>query len=338
MRKKYLQFFLFLLWTVGVMVSCNEKPEDIPPIEIDDRPTGEIEPVEFNVTVDENITLKVGEPVIFHLSGNADLIKLYSGDFKNSYEYHDKNRFVEVGAEISFEHYMFGNNDPHKVNKDHTGILMYCNDFNGDYSYTNVVTTDWKVIEGFTPAEFANGINDANFQNAGTVDISHLFEEGRPLYLAWYYKINSGTRRTGYRLRNFKLDAVVEDNPSLSSTLYILPQLGLQWVLNPAAANHTDGTDRPYVNDTEMRWIWPTSYNVPAEYVAYAVSGPIELPQYDLGKDWPTLFTTEWNNDRMDYSYTYTQAGEYEVVFVASGVNNKERQEIVKKITIQVEE
>src|SRR5690606_20445264 len=147
----------------GVAMSCNEKAEGLVLVEEEDRPTGEIEPVEFDVTIEEGITLKVGEPVAFRLSGNADLVKFYSGEFKNDYEYHDKDRYREIGVEMSYEHYMFGNNDPHKVNRDHTGVLMYSNDFNGDYNYENVASTDWKVVEGFNAAESLNGVNNNNF-------------------------------------------------------------------------------------------------------------------------------------------------------------------------------
>lgn len=335
--KQVIKIYVMLAILLGVAVSCNEQFVPLEPIGIaGDMPKDDLGALEFDVVVEENSVLKVDEPITFRLTGNAHMVRFYSGEFRNDYEYHDKDRYHDVSVTITYEHYRFGDNVNHSVNALHTGVLYYSNDFTADYGFANVHAADWQTV-GFGLPSAANGITDANFSSAGTRDVSHLFVEGEPLYLAFYCQIDQGTRRTGYRVRNFQVNAVVEEDPSLNSTLYSFADLGFRWVLNQAATDHTNGTDRPYVNDSEIRWIWPTNYDVPAQYIGYAISGPIEVPRYNLGRDEPVLFATAWNESGMTRTHTFTEPGQYEVVFVANNINTSDRQEIVKKIMIEIE-
>lgn len=356
--KEVIKIYVVLGLLLGVTVSCNEQLVPLESIGIvGDMPNDEPGPLEFDVEVDEISPLKVGEPVTFRLRGNVHVVRFFSGDFGNDYEYRDKDRFHDVLLEIGYQHYRYGNNNPHSVNADHTGILLYSNNFNGeDYSYDNVVAADWHEVGSFLLPEAFNGVNDANFRDAVTedgstqLDITSLFEEDNPLYLAFYCRVNTGTQRTAYRVRNFGINAVVEEDPSLGGTLHTQAQLDFRWALNPDAAaqaniNQGNNADRPVIlnEGAELRWVWPTGGDhVPPPtgdaYIGYAVSGPIELPQYNLGKDAPKFFATSWNENVMEHVHTYSKAGEYEVVFIGSNINTPDRQEILKRITIQVTE
>ncbi len=333
------KLYLIVVCVLSAILSCNEKPEELTQIDPgENNPPWVSVPLEFDVEIDEGSSLKIGEPVTFRLKGNAHLVRFYSGDFKNAYEYHDRDRFQDVSVAFSFETQKFG--PAHTHNSSHTGILLYSTDFDGIYNYTNVEAADWKPItDRFTISELVT-LSPPNFTPSGTepTDMTDIFEE-KTFYLAWYCKAEYNTIRTGFRCRSFKIDAIVEDDPSLSNTLYVQENMGFQWVLNPVAVDVTTG-DQPYVNNQEIRWIWNsnTTPTQGGDLEGYAVSIPMELPQYSLGKDGPTVFSTEWDNGIMDYPYTYNKAGEYEVVFIASNINTNDREEVIRSITIRVED
>lgn len=65
-------------------------------------------PVEFRVTLDAANTYRTGEPVVFHLDGNADYVTVWNGDTGHEYRYRDRElapKELFLGAELELKIY-----------------------------------------------------------------------------------------------------------------------------------------------------------------------------------------------------------------------------------------
>ncbi|NGM63215.1 DUF5017 domain-containing protein [Sphingobacterium sp. SGG-5] len=335
--KKYLPI-LCILCTV---VSCKDMPESFLtntselPMDVEEKPGA----LEFNVTVDPSSLLKVGEKVTFQFTGNAEVIAFYSGTFGNAYAYRDQDRFYDVGASLSFQSSKSPSSSNTQPNWE-PAELFYSTDFNGDRSspnaYTNVKAATWlPLTDRFElPRGTPQGL--AAYVNSGMEDISDIFEGGGPVYLAWHCTTQAASNRVQFNVIESSIQGIVTDNPTLSTELYNQSQLNFQWVLNPAAANQGSRLPDEYTSATVLQWDGVYNNLSGPFKEGYAISEPLELPQFNAGRDTPMSIVGRWNNKTMKHTFTYDKAGEYEVAFIASHLGSE--QEIIKTITINIEE
>lgn len=342
--KHVMKYFLLLCFSC-MIVSCNEKAEDIIPIEDNEEDT-EREQLSFDGEIEAEETFKVGDTVQFNIEGNADMIAFYSGTFGNAYDYIDKDRFYDVIANLSFQSAKAPDND-NEINW-HCARLLYSTDFNGDRSsedaYASVNAATWTdITDRFVlPMGAPQGI--AVYTNSGEADIVDLFEEEKPVYLAWHMTTEAESRRVQFRVINSSLKSVVVDDPSRSEELYNQNDFNFQWILNPAAASPTN-TPVHSISTTQVMWngfFQNFSTTSPAgthgEFKeGYAISMPLELPQFNAGKDKPTILLPKNDNTWSAHTFVYDKPGDYEVVFVASRTGDGQ-EEIIKKLNITIEE
>ncbi|MFD1632099.1 DUF5017 domain-containing protein [Pseudopedobacter beijingensis] len=334
--KRNIKKYTLMLSVLALMASCNKDPEEAierPKIDVED-PTAP-KTMEFEASVEGSNTIKVGDTVRFILQGNPDLINFYSGAVGNDYAYKDTERFYDVVANLSFQSGKSPNNNT-EINWD-CAHLMYSTDFNGDKNsinaYTSVKAATWKNITNrFSLPTIPGDI--ANYTNSGVSDISDIFKEGKPVYLAWYCTTQASSNRVQFRVVNSSLQGVVEDNPSLSSQLYNQNGFGFQWVLNPAAAEQSGSL--PTTTSTQVMWNGVFNNMTGPFKEGYAISDPLALPQFNAGKDKPTVIIAQKGKNEMVYKYVYKKAGNYEVVFIASNTQSNQQPEIIRKLNVSI--
>jgi hypothetical protein len=319
-----------MLCMSALVVSCNEAMEDIEPSQYgSDNPTVPA-PIAFDVKMKESNTFKAGDTVKFILEGNANIVNFYSGTTGNDYAFRDKERLYDVMARLSFE----SNKTPVGSGNVDCAELLYATDFNGTYTYENIKNATWKPITSRFLLQNELQATATTFAASGNGDVSDLFSGGKPVYFAWLCKTNAGTNRTQFRVQNFKLEGIVAGNSSLSGDLYSQLQFGFQWVLNSAAA--AQASNLPTVSSTLLTWSGIFN-NLTGPYKdGYAISKPIVLPQFNAGKDMPTVIITKQKENVFEYKYIYKDAGNYEVVFVASSTTSSKQPEILKKVNITI--
>lgn len=326
---------ILVLCAFVMLASCNKDPEEIvepPKIDVED-PTASV-PMEFDARLKENKTFKVGDTVKFIVDGNANMISFYSGTVGNDYAYHNTERFYDVIAKLSFESNKTPDNNT--ISNIDCAELLYSTDFNGTYTYENIKNTNWKPITNRFALQTTLQASSTTYAASGNVDISHVFAEGKPVYFAWLCKTQAASNRVQFRLRNFILSGeVVEDN-TLSKQLFSQGQFGFQWYENPASAAQASN-NRPTVTSTLLTWNGVFNNMTGPYKEGYAVSGPIELPQYNVGKDMPAILITKQDKNELEHKYVYTTPGNYEVVFIASNTHANVQPEIIKKVNITIE-
>lgn len=330
--KDFIKKYIMVLCAFAVVTSCNKEPEELierPKVEVEDPTISG--PIVFDVRADESSSFKVGDTVKFLMEGNAEMVNFYSGAVGNDYAYRETDRFYDIIAKLSFE----SNKTPANASASNIdgAQLLYTTDFNGEYTYDNIKNVNWQPVVGYNLQTELQASN-ATYLPSGDVDVSDLFEEGEPVYFAWFSKTNAATNRMQFRVVNFTLTGEVVGNSALSSQLYSQGQFGFQWYENAASA--AQASNRPTASSTTLTWNG-TFNNMSGPYKeGYAVSGPIELPQFNAGKDKPSILLPKQNETEFEHAFIYDKPGNYEVVFIASNTQSNEQPEIIKKINITI--
>lgn len=328
--RDFIKRYVILLCLGLAMTSCNKDLEELGPSDGETETPVPPVPMQFDVKLKETNTFKAGDTVKFVLEGNANMVSFYSGTAGNDYSYRDKERFYDVLASLSFE----SNKTPANSNNLDCAELLYTTEFNGVYTYDNVKSVSWQPLTGRFQLQNELQANATTFLASGSADITEIFKAGKPVYFAWLSKTAAGTNRTQFRVQNFKLDGTVAENSSLSGQLYSQMQFGFQWVLNNAAA--AQASNLPTVTSTLLTWSGIFN-NLTGPYKeGYAVSGPIQLPKFNAGKDMPAVILPKGNQNAMEHKYIYKTPGVYEVVFIASNISSNKQPEITKTINITI--
>ncbi|HYH55443.1 MAG TPA: DUF5017 domain-containing protein [Anseongella sp.] len=353
MRINYLICAGLLLWS-----SCSKD------LQVSEAP-------DFDVTV-ESPAYKVGENVLFRISGGADIISFYSGEVYNDYAYRD-GRVVAVpdsGATLSFTSAVQGGSQENQLS------VLVSSDFNGNYeSLETVKAATWTDITD----RFTLGTS-ATFLASTPQDISDLMEAGKPLYIAFKYltrpQAENGLART-WMIQALSLtsnalfnDANLPITDQVRAGFRIVDQ---DSVNTPARSLITstqvrllgniykDPDDPVYdpnnpiydpnnpIYDPDSELYDPTA--VRPEFVPYdpespyndplrenwAVSSPINIGEVDLGPDWSIPVRGIRNEAVEEYSHIYTKPGTYKVYFVASNNTVDDVREVVKELTVTIE-
>jgi len=333
--KSTVRKYVIALGICAVLLSCNKDAEEnIEKAKVDITDPTQKGTLEFEAGPVGATTFKVGDTVKFAFQGNADLVNFYSGAFGNAYDYIDKDRFYDITANLSFRSSTSPNNGS-PVNYE-CAQLVYSTDFNGEQTYNNVISAMWiPITDRFElPTGVPKTITD--YVNSGVGDISDIFEEGKPVYLAWHCTTQAGSSRVQFRVIETSLKGVVIDNSALSKELYTQGDMNFKWVENQASAEQT--SNRPSVSTTQLQWNGIFNNTAGPLKEGYAISKALELPQFNAGKDKPTILLPKNDGKWSTHTFIYDRPGTYEVVFVASRLGASNESDIVKKMTITIEE
>lgn len=284
------------------------------------------------------LTFKKGVPVEFSFKGDPQFISVYTGEVGKDYAYKD-GRVMDVNSlNLSFNSSVTngtGTGNPQ------TGMfsLMVSTDFNGDYTnFSSVQNATWTDITSrLTKQESATTTTITAATPAAGITLTDLRVAGKPFYIAFKYNIREqsvyGLWRA-WRFQAFNLTAtgasgtqvlgsmtttafrVVQKNPELISrttaTTATLTLLHTDLALNPAAA------EIPTQN-----WI--------------ITQGFTNVNKIDYGPDLAIPIQGGTSAvEKKSYSYTFANAGDYKVYFVAANASTSDRKEVVRQLNIKI--
>lgn len=295
----------------------------------------EVEKVTFDVSIPSQ-TFKVGEPVRFDFSGNPDFISFYSGERGNDYAYKDKDRIVETEMTFSFTSTTTsgtsGYPNPARV------PVCYSTDFSGEYTEEAVRAATWIDITDRFDMPTNTGVTD---MMSGDVNISELYPDDQtPLYFSYHYLVEAydaaaaggkGNGRTQWSFKQTKFNGIAGES---STVLYDLQSAGWKIV---CAASYEGATSMPDINSSRI--LLRSEFQPAIDRECWAVSGPIAKMDYiNDGPDKGVGIKAMAEATLHSYQHTYTEPGEYTVVFVAANASVYGRKETVRSVKIEIVE
>lgn len=175
--KKYLKFKIaFAITGLLFIQSCKKGVED----------------VKFDINYEQRV-YAVGEPIVFKVTGGAELITFYSGEEGKEYKYRD--RFEVVGGKPLME---FTSSKLYAPNDNPISMLV-STDFSGTYNIESLQKATWSDISD--RATFSTGTADTK---SGRIDLTDFQRSKVPVYIAFKY-VNLGVPYYApqYVLKNF---------------------------------------------------------------------------------------------------------------------------------------
>lgn len=321
MRREYILFIILFLTALAVS-GCRKEFE-------------KVEDVDFSVRTSAPV-YKVGEPVVFRMSGKPDFITFYSGEVGNDYAYKDTDRITETGMTFSFTTTTSSGTDGYP--NPSSVPVAYSSDFSGEYTEEAVRQATWHDITD-------------NFQMPDNTGVSSLFsndfyitslyeDDGKPLYFSFHYVVDAfdqsaaggaGNGRTQWNFGSISFNGVAGET---ISELYDMVSAGWQIVLTPS---YDGQSSMPDINASRI--LLRSEFKPDHQLECWAVSGPIyKVDNINNGPDRGLGIKSVADADMTSYSYTYNEPGEYQVAFVAANANVYDRKEVVRHVTVKVVE
>lgn len=313
---KQIMKYMFVAVTALSLVACREDFD-------------KVDGVSFNATTDA-VVYKVGQPVIFNLAGNPDIITFYSGEVGNAYAYKDTERIIEnPGMAFSFAaNTTNGNLIPNPLRVP----ISYSYDFSGEYTEDAVRAATWHDIsDRFT---WPQTTKDGNVFS-GRVDLGDVFSEiGRPVYFKYHFlALAAMQQRSQWAIYSPTFYGTAQN---VLQPLYELHTSGWTIVWNEASYAN-DKTNRDKCAVTSTRIYLTSVFTLPSDRECWAVSGPIVRPaEINNGTDMGSPIKSAGQSTLRNFRYIYNEPGEYTVSFVAANANVYDRKEQVVEMKITV--
>lgn len=285
-------------------------------------------PENFSVKLNANNTYKVGQDVVFDMSGKANIISFYSGELYRDYSFKDGRILEMSNPTVAFTTAVTGGTQANQLS------ILASTDFNGVYNdtlkapLTDIHAATWTDIT----SRFALGTS-ATFLASGAKNISDLAVAGKPLYLAFKYTTKpqavDGAART-WMVQAFTLTGTA---PVGTLTLADMTNAGFRIVDGSPATAPTKSTVIP----TRVTLLGNTFApdNDPLTE-SWAVSRALNVGKIDNGPDYPIAIKGIANPTMITYVYKYNKAGTYKVTFVARNANAQESKEVVRQFDITI--
>lgn len=282
----------------------------------------------FDVTTD-SLVYKVNEPITFNVSGNADRVTFYSGDFGHNYDF--KNRVtVDAKAQIQFKTVrQFGAG---VGIRDSTLRLKISKDYSGEPNAVDIAKAKWIDVTDRAILNLGTGAvaNVADRTPSGVVDISDIAKGDSAIYIAFQYleKQTNQTKRA-WNIFDFTIDNLLPDNSLINVA---------KWgdlVFTPVNIQNTSRAW--YVNATTsipQSLMWGGAANLP-DTEDWIVAKPIYVNRVhrDIG-------VSIRNNPKAlleDYTFSgFSKPGIYTVVFEAINATQWDNKQVLKKITLTI--
>ncbi len=304
-------FYIASLLVLAILISCEKK---------------EAIPLKLEVHTAKN-SYKVGEQVLFHISGNPDQLTFFSGEEGHKYIYRERTKAIPQAVTLEFASNRRYGTDAQQPN---SLRLLVSQQFAGVYQPDAIKESDWADI---TAAFTLSGIqaNDATYVSSGQVDLSKLSTLGFNLdanafiYFAFKYRGTTGSTQPRWWINHFSLNTettagVILPIANLQTAAWT--SIGLEnspvpWLLSSAGLRFQGGGATIGSNQ-----VW-------------AISKPLDLTSVtpDKGVALKNMST------RIDtYAYTFTAPGTYEITFVGSNSNVYGAYPAIKTVTLEVTE
>lgn len=293
-------FFLTLLGAVAAISACNKVAVVTP---------------DFDVTTAKT-SYKVGDTVKFNFSGNTDNITFYSGEVGKNYDNKSRTSITGSIPTLSFSSSLQTGNQANNL------TVLVSTDFNGQFDAAGIKAATWTDIT--SKAKLATS---STVVASGAIDLSSIKGTSQNAYVAFKYTSASNTATSisrGWTISVFQFKNVFPD--------------GSQYIVSNDFG--TGGFSGVSILNDALKWtVGTTTMVFPAGKVGsvdedWAISRPFQFDQaaHDVGVPLKNISSSMPNL----YSYTYTKAGTYKAVFVASNRVVGKSQESVKTINITV--
>jgi hypothetical protein len=309
--------FLYTFFAVILFTSCNKFSAD----------------VDFSVSLDPGNSYEVNKPITFNFDGNPNYLTFYSGEAGNNYGNINRSSVNSEGIKAFIQFKV-------KVEDgaaDNTLKLLISDNFTGltTKSYkadsTTIVDSEWDDLTAqalFPTAQ--NGEVNVN------LNISQYLTKQASIAFKYEALPNATKKQPKWTISNFH---IVLESPngdqveSLDST-----RRGF------VPFDFLDKTT-PYTNrTTEGRWniSFPQTTMVLASTAAgltkpsnldWVISKPAMLNQTapDMG-----IIVKSMQERKPSFSYKFSKAGDYEVVFVAKNSNFESEKVVIKRINVSI--
>jgi len=352
----------YMLLGMLILASCSKS------IEVGDTP-------DFGVTT-ESTSFKAGEEIKFTFTGdNVHNISFYSGETRKDYDFRN-GRVVNVsdsGAIMAFQSSVQTGTQTNQI------TVLASTDFNGDYStLAGVKAATWtditsRVILGTNATFKASGNVDITDIMIKGQPVYFAFkymtlpQATNGLVRTWYFQVFAVTSKakldgtialplTDQASAGFRL---VDENPVDAPALSAITTTRVTLVGNRYKVD-TDplfDPDNPIfdplnpIYDPKSPLYQPTAVRptfVPFDPASpwndpqsehWAVSGPINTANVDLGPDWSTPLKGATTTGIMqEYRYKYTKPGTYKAVFIAANNSIDGVKQVVRELTLTITE
>lgn len=282
---------------------------------------------DFDVTV-ASTTYKVGDNVVFNLSGKADVISFFSGELYRDYAFKD-GRIIDLTIpSVSFTSAVTGGAQNNQLS------VLASTNFNGVYNdtlkpaLTDIRAAAWTDIT----SRFALGTT-ATFLASGNKSVADLVVAGKPLYIAFKYVTQpqniNGAART-WMIQSFALTGTSAFG---TLTLGDMTNSGLRIIDgSPALAPAKSSISATRVT------LLGNSYTATSDpsTECWAITRAFNAGKIDAGPDYPVGIKGVANPTLDKYIYKYTKPGNYRVYFIASNANAYESKTVEKYVDITI--
>lgn len=270
---------------------------------------------ELSVSVPRN-TYKVGEPVTFSISGDADNIVFYSGE--PGHEYNLKDRlYADNDLMVDFVSYTDYTSEVHPNLQ-----VLVSDDFNGIYAPADVEAATWKDVT----SEFTLPSKTGQNTPSGRVSLKKFFsgKDDALVYFAFrYFDLNGVGVRNRWVVRSINIDKVTPEGGV--ATVADIKTAGWRNVALSGSVNWTlPGTQ-----------LLATGNANTSDKDVWAITAGINLRVAEPA----TGVTLKNVSTRMDsYTHVYEKPGTYQAVFASSSVWHNSENFSTTSVTITVTE
>lgn len=315
------------------LAACNKKQEVPSP--------------DFNVTgVKEMGSAATGDTVSFQFSGNPNVITFYSGEIGRRYQYVGRTQAAGT-AQLQFSSQLNSGAQANSLS------LLASTDFKGvalktlagvlvrDTATTNsnIAAATWIDI---TSRAIIPTVAGAAAVPSGVIDLSDFAKQGIPVYIAFKYNAVAGSIQNKWTISGLAVTNTLSDgtnytiaslnSPAKPITNYGNVTSGPGWATSYDPAKNANGYNWVYTDGTSLVITGAaTAATAPAE--AWAITGPVDLSKVtpDAGVPIKSIIAKLGT-----YNYSYSQAGTYNAVFVATNTTADDAKTIVKQIPVTV--
>lgn len=303
-------------------------------------------------------TCKVGEPVVFEMSGMAETVDFYSGEMFHEWIYAKKDRLAYPDIFFSFKAQL------------QQGTQVRClsvkvsSDFDGTCTEEGITKATWTDISNnFTlptkiwtsndgPTKVGRYEEPGRMNPSGEVSLSPYYADKTRLYVALFYHADAydaavGNVRCGVWVTDIRADRVEN-----GARTVLFNQMGATaaeareaiTIVNgnnilTSSSNKSDWGTNCKTKDTGLdinAWRFWCDANKTIPFDAWAVMTPIDRVPQNFGPDKPEAVKRAGDAMPASYSYTFAEPGTYTVTVVGLSRSLTGDVEVVKEFVVTV--
>lgn len=326
---KNIKCFIGALAILGAVSSCSKELK--------------IDSPDFSVSV-LNKTVKKGDTVNFNLTGNADIITFYSGEFGNDYAYVNRDSIIDIRElNLSFQNQVRGQGGTEPLCQDDQFHVLVTNNLDlagatKEDSVQRIKNAVWKDLTNKFTWSPLNCLSTNPYISSGTANIVDSIVKNKTTYLAFRYTNRPNNNQTGksaiWRFQALNLTSVTESG---STSLMTQGNAGWKpvyeggtaaWGTNPVPFDVSTTsyavTMRGLRTATETNQMW-------------CLSNSFIITDKNIGRNPGVGIKSLIDIPLTSYKYIYKKAGTYNVVFIATNANKDGTKENIQRLQIIVE-